>query len=206
MLFDEIEKAASDVFNVMLQVLDDGRLTDGQGRVVDFKNVVVIMTSNIGSEFLGSYAGRDMSESEWENIKNRVLEEMRKHFRPEFLNRVDDIVVFHSLGMEDLKHIIEIQLKQVAKRLEDRHITIELTDKAKEFLVNEGYDPKYGARPLKRTIQRRVLDPLALDVLNGRIRDGDHVVADVENGKLIFLQEDTNTRSDGKKRKEKVVA
>jgi len=205
-LFDEIEKAASDVFNVMLQILDDGRLTDGQGRVVDFKNVVVIMTSNIGSEFLGSYAGRDMSESEWENIKNRVLEEMRKHFRPEFLNRVDDIVVFHSLGMEDLKHIIEIQLKQVAKRLEDRHISIELTDKAKEFLVNEGYDPKYGARPLKRTIQRRVLDPLALDVLNGRIRDGDHVVADVENGKLIFLQEDTNTRSDGKKKKEKIMA
>jgi ATP-dependent Clp protease ATP-binding subunit ClpB len=205
-LFDEIEKAAPDVFNVMLQILDDGRLTDGQGRVVDFKNVVVIMTSNIGSEFLGMYAGRDMSESEWENVKNRVTEEMRNHFRPEFLNRVDDIVVFHSLSMEDLKHIIEIQLKQVAKRLEDRHISIELTDKAKEFLVNEGYDPKYGARPLKRTIQRRVLDPLALDVLNGRIRDGDHVVADVENGKLIFLQEDMNTRSDGKKKKEKVVA
>ncbi len=205
-LFDEIEKAASDVFNVMLQILDDGRLTDGQGRVVDFKNVVVIMTSNIGSEFLGMYAGRDMSDSEWENVKNRVIEEMRKQFRPEFLNRVDDIVVFHSLSMEDLKHIVEILLKQVAKRLEDRHISIELTDKAKEFLVNEGYDPKYGARPLKRTIQRRVLDPLALDVLNGRIRDGDHVVADVENGKLIFLQEDTNTRSDGKKKKEKVVA
>lgn len=205
-LFDEIEKAASDVFNVMLQILDDGRLTDGQGRVVDFKNVVVIMTSNIGSEFLGMYAGRDMSESEWENVKNRVTEEMRKHFRPEFLNRVDDIVVFHSLSMEDLKHIVEILLKQVSKRLEDRHISIELSDKAKEFLVNEGYDPKYGARPLKRTIQRRVLDPLALDVLNGRIRDGDHVVADVENGKLIFLQEDTNTRSDGKKKKEKVVA
>ena len=107
--------------------------------------------------------------------------------------------------MENLKNIVEILLKQVSKRLEDRHISIELTDKAKEFLVNEGYDPKYGARPLKRTIQRRVLDPLALDVLNGRIRDGDHVVADVENGKLIFLQEDTNTRGDGKKRKEKAV-
>jgi len=189
-LFDEIEKAAPDVFNVMLQILDDGRLTDGQGRVVDFKNVVVIMTSNIGSEFLGMYAGREMSESEWETVKNRVIEEMRKHFRPEFLNRIDDIVVFHSLSMEDLKRIVEIQLKQVAKRLEDRHITIELTEKAKEFLVNEGYDPKYGARPLKRTIQRRVLDPLALDVLNGRIRDGDHVVVDVEKGKLVFLTEE----------------
>lgn len=189
-LFDEIEKAASDVFNVMLQILDDGRLTDGKGRVVDFKNVVVIMTSNIGSEFLGMYAGRSLSESEWENVKNRVVEEMRKNFRPEFLNRIDDIVVFHSLAMDDLKRIVEIQLAQVAKRLEDRHISIELTDKAKEFLVNEGYDPKYGARPLKRTIQRRVLDPLALDVLNGRIQDGDHVVADVENGKLVFLRDE----------------
>jgi ATP-dependent Clp protease ATP-binding subunit ClpB len=205
-LFDEIEKAAPDVFNLMLQILDDGRLTDGQGRVVDFKNVVVIMTSNIGSEFLGMYAGREMNESEWENVKNRVTEEMRKHFRPEFLNRVDDIVVFHGLTMENLKNIVEILLKQVSKRLEDRHITIELTDKAKEFLVNEGYDPKYGARPLKRTIQRRVLDPLALDVLNGRIRDGDHVVADVEDGKLIFLQEEPQTRNDGKKRKDKVAA
>lgn len=205
-LFDEIEKAASDVFNVMLQILDDGRLTDGQGRVVDFKNVVVIMTSNIGSEFLGGYAGKQMSDSEWENVKNRVTEEMRKHFRPEFLNRVDDIVVFHSLAMSDLKKIVEILLKQVARRLEDRHITIELSDKAKEFLVNEGYDPKYGARPLKRTIQRRVLDPLALDVLNGRIHDGDHVVIDIEDGKLVFLQEDTSTRSNGKKPKEKMVA
>ena len=205
-LFDEIEKAASDVFNVMLQILDDGRLTDGKGRVVDFKNVVVIMTSNIGSEFLGMYAGRDMSDNEWENIKNRVIEEMRKNFRPEFLNRIDDIVVFHSLSMDDLKRVVEIQLGQVAKRLEDRHITIELTDAAKEFLVNEGYDPKYGARPLKRTIQRRVLDPLALDVLNGRIRDGDHVVADIENGKLVFLQEEPQLRQNGGKRKPKTVA
>jgi ATP-dependent Clp protease ATP-binding subunit ClpA len=185
-------------------------LTDGQGRVVDFKNVVVIMTSNIGSEFLGMYAGREMSEGEWENVKNKVIEEMRKHFRPEFLNRIDDIVVFHSLSMNDLKNIVEILLKQVAKRLEDRHISIELSDKAKEFLVNEGYDPKYGARPLKRTIQRRVLDPLALDVLNGRIRDGDHVVVDVEDGKLVFLQEEKSdpkpTGAEPKKRKEKIVA
>lgn len=190
LLFDEIEKAHPDVFNVMLQILDDGRLTDGQGRVVDFKNVVLIMTSNLGSEFLGMYAGRELSGSEWETVKNRVIEEMRKHFRPEFLNRIDDIVVFHALTMADLKQIVDIQLRQVARRLEDRHISIELTDKAREYVVNEGYDPKYGARPLKRTIQRRVLDPLALDVLNGRIHEGDHVVVDLEDGHLVFLTEE----------------
>lgn len=202
-LFDEIEKAHPDVFNVMLQILDDGRLTDGQGRVVDFKNVVVIMTSNIGTEFLLSYAGMELKGSEWENVKNRVIEALRTHFRPEFLNRVDDIVVFHPLSMEDLKHIVEIQLAQVARRLGERKITIELTDKAKEFLVNEGYDPKYGARPLKRTIQRRILDPLALDVLNGRIHDGDHVVVDIEKGEPVFLREEPTQKS---KRKEKAFA
>ncbi|HEY6043069.1 MAG TPA: ATP-dependent chaperone ClpB, partial [Anaerolineae bacterium] len=165
-LFDEIEKAHPDVFNVMLQILDDGRLTDGQGRVVDLKNVVVIMTSNIGTEFLQGFAGKRLEGAEWENVKNRVLETMRTHFRPEFLNRIDDIVVFHSLSQDDLKQVVEIQLAQVAKRLAERKITIELTDRAKNLLVTEGYDPTYGARPLKRTIQRRVLDPLALDVLN----------------------------------------
>jgi ATP-dependent Clp protease ATP-binding subunit ClpB len=189
-LFDEIEKAHPDVFNVMLQILDDGRLTDGQGRVVDFKNVVVIMTSNIGTEFLQGFAGKRLEGTEWENVKNRVLETMRTHFRPEFLNRIDDIVVFHSLSQDDLKQVVEIQLAQVAKRLAERKITIELTDRAKNLLVSEGYDPTYGARPLKRTIQRRVLDPLALDVLNGKIRDGDHVIADVEKGELVFLKEE----------------
>jgi ATP-dependent Clp protease ATP-binding subunit ClpB len=140
------------------------------------------------------YAGREMAESEWETVKNRVIEEMRKHFRPEFLNRIDDIIVFHSLSMTDLKRIVEIQLRQVARRLGDRHIGIELTDKAKEFLVNEGYDPKYGARPLKRTIQRRILDPLALDVLNGRIHDGDQVVVDAEDGSLVFLTEEPKVK------------
>ena len=125
-LFDEIEKAHPDVFNVMLQILDDGRLTDGQGRVVDFKNVVVIMTSNIGTEFLLNYAGMKLEGSEWENVKNRVIEALRTHFRPEFLNRIDDIVVFHPLSIDDLKHIVEIQLAQVAKRLGERKITIEL--------------------------------------------------------------------------------
>lgn len=202
-LFDEIEKAHPDVFNVMLQILDDGRLTDGQGRVVDFKNVVVIMTSNIGTEFLLNYAGMKLEGSEWENVKNRVIEALRTHFRPEFLNRVDDIVVFHPLSVDDLKHIVEIQLAQVAKRLGERKIDVELTDAAKEFLVNEGYDPKYGARPLKRTIQRRILDPLALDVLNGRIHDGDHVVVDIEKGEPVFLREEATPKS---KRKEKAFA
>lgn len=197
-LFDEIEKAHPDVLNTMLQVLDDGRLTDGHGRVVDFKNVVVIMTSNIGTEFLLNLGARAMDGSEWESVKNRVIEEMRKHFRPEFLNRIDDVVVFHSLTMEDLKRIVEIQLKLVSKRLAERKITVELTEEAKEMLVREGYDPTFGARPLKRTIQRRILDPLALEVLNGRIRDGDHVVAEVEDGKLVFLREEVGSRDETK--------
>jgi ATP-dependent Clp protease ATP-binding subunit ClpB len=195
-LFDEIEKAHPDIFNVMLQILDDGRLTDGHGRVVDFKNVVVIMTSNLGTEFLLNLGARRLEGSEWEAVKDRVVEEMRKHFRPEFLNRIDDVVVFHSLSMEDLERIVEIQLKQVSKRLADRKISVELTDAAKEFLVREGYDPTYGARPLKRTIQRRILDSLALEVLNGRLRDGDRVVVDAENGKLVFLREEVGSAKD----------
>lgn len=197
-LFDEIEKAHSDVFNVMLQILDDGRLTDGHGRVVDFKNVVVIMTSNLGTEFLLNLGAGKLEGSEWETVKNRVIEEMRKHFRPEFLNRIDDVVVFHSLSMEDLKRIVEIQLRQVSKRLAERKISVELTEKAKELLVREGYDPTYGARPLKRTIQRRILDSLALEVLNGRIRDGDRVVVDVENGKFVFLREEVTEKDETK--------
>jgi ATP-dependent Clp protease ATP-binding subunit ClpB len=197
-LFDEIEKAHPDVFNVMLQILDDGRLTDGHGRVVDFKNVVVIMTSNLGTELLLNLGARRLEESEWETVKNRVIEEMRKHFRPEFLNRIDDVVVFHSLTMEDLERIVEIQLKQLSKRLAERKISIELTEAARELLVREGYDPSYGARPLKRTIQRRILDSLALEVLNGRIRDGDRVVVDVDKGKLVFLREEVGPEAEAK--------
>ncbi|MGE5140162.1 MAG: hypothetical protein ACM3JD_11920 [Rudaea sp.] len=130
-----------------------------------------------------------------------MIEELRKHFRPEFLNRVDDIIVFHALDLDDLKRIVQIQLEQVSKRLAERNITIELSDPAKELLVREGYDPTYGARPLKRTIQRRVLDPLALEVLNGRIRDGDHVVVEVENGQLVFLREEV-----GRRKPEKIPA
>ena len=185
-LFDEIEKAHSDVFNVLLQILDDGRLTDGQGRTVDFKNTIVIMTSNIGSprilEYRGAFAGPG-----YERMKETVLEEMRAHFRPEFLNRVDEIIVFHALSEEHLKQIVEIQLNGLRKRLADRHIELELTDRARAHLVRVGYDPTYGARPLKRAIQREIETPMARLILGGEIRDGHHVLVDLDSsGNLKF--------------------
>jgi len=180
-LFDEIEKAHPEVFNALLQVMDDGRLTDGHGRTVDFKNTVVIMTSNIGTEYL---SGRDgMSE---EQQRNLVLEALRRHFRPEFLNRVDEIVVFHSLTKGDLKEIVEIQVRRLVKLLASRRLEIELTEQAKELLAEEGYDPTFGARPLKRVIQRDVQDPLALHLLKGEIREGDRVRVDARDGHLTF--------------------
>jgi ATP-dependent Clp protease ATP-binding subunit ClpB len=178
-LFDEIEKAHPEVFNIFLQVLDDGRLTDGQGRTVDFKNTVIIMTSNIGSQYI-----QDVSEDE--SMRERVMEALRAHFRPEFLNRVDDIVIFHRLSPEDLREIADIQLNHVRQLLAKRGISVALTEAASDMLVVEGYDPVYGARPLKRVLQRQVMDPLALKLIQGDIRDGDHVVVDVENGELRF--------------------
>ncbi|MHB0870906.1 MAG: ATP-dependent chaperone ClpB, partial [Chloroflexota bacterium] len=168
-LFDEIEKAHPEVFNTMLQILDDGRLTDGQGRTVDFKNTVIIMTSNVASELylLGRETGADMTQ-----VREQVTEALRAHFRPEFLNRIDEIVTFHPLEMSHLKQIVEIQLKRLQKRLEEKKIGIELTDGAKDLLALEGFDPVYGARPLKRTLQRRVLDPLAMKVLQGEFKPG----------------------------------
>ena len=154
-LFDEIEKAHHDVFNVLLQVLDDGRITDGQGRTVDFKNTVIIMTSNIGSQFI-------MEESSSEARTRLVMDALRQHFRPEFLNRVDEIIIFDRLNEEELKKIVEIQLHRLTKRLEQQKITLELTDAAKALIAREGYDPVYGARPLKRAIQKFILDPLSL--------------------------------------------
>ncbi len=185
-LFDEIEKAHSDVFNVLLQILDDGRLTDGQGRTVDFKNTIVIMTSNIGShrilEYRGSYAGEG-----YDRMKDAVLEELRRHFRPEFLNRVDETIVFHSLSEEHLKQIVEIQLSGLRKRLADRHVELELTDRARAYLVRSGYDPAYGARPLKRAIQREIETPMARRILAGEVRDGQQVLVDLDpSGKLVF--------------------
>ncbi len=186
-LFDEIEKAHYDVFNVLLQLLDDGRLTDGQGRTVDFKNTIVIMTSNVGSdrilEYKGAFAG-----SGYERMKQTVLEEMRNHFRPEFLNRVDETIVFHSLHEGHLKEIVTIHLRYLKERLSDRHIGLELTDAAKAYLVRAGYDPVYGARPLKRAIQKEVETPLGRLILQGEVRDGCQVVADFESGqeRLVF--------------------
>jgi ATP-dependent Clp protease ATP-binding subunit ClpB len=177
-LFDEIEKAHSDVLNVLLQLLDDGRLTDGKGRTIDFKNTVVILTSNIGSQF--------MTEGVTEGTKRQVQEVLRAQFRPEFLNRLDEIIFFHPLGRDHIRAIIDIQLSRLMKRLEERKIHVELTDAARDLLIEEGYDPVYGARPLKRTIQRRVLDPLALRVLEGDVREGDVVRIDAAGGQLRF--------------------
>ncbi len=172
-LFDEIEKAHPDVFNVLLQILEDGRLTDGQGRVVNFRNTVLIMTSNIGSALIEQMSGGDQ-----EMIEQAVREELRNNFRPEFLNRVDEIIIFHSLSQEQISEIVGIQMARVFERLADRNITLDLTPAAKEFVAREGYDPTYGARPLKRAIQRKILDPLSLQLLEGKFSIGDHIVVD----------------------------
>jgi ATP-dependent Clp protease ATP-binding subunit ClpB len=184
-LFDEIEKAHAEVLNVLLQLLDDGRLTDGKGRTVDFKNTVVIMTSNVGSHFIAEQAlmGRTGLD---ENVRRQLLEALRQQFKPEFLNRIDEVIFFHALGKEHIRQIIDIQLRALLRRLEDRKIQLELTNAARDLLIEEGYDPVYGARPLKRTIQRRVLDPLALGVLQGDFREGDLVRAEVDRGGLVL--------------------
>jgi ATP-dependent Clp protease ATP-binding subunit ClpB len=180
-LFDEIEKAHPDVFNVLLQVLDDGRITDGQGRTVDFKNTVIIMTSNIGSQYI--------TEEESKEARRRlVTDALRAHFRPEFLNRVDEIIIFDRLSEDDLKKIVEIQLNRLSKRLEQQKITLKLSDSAKELLAREGYDPVYGARPLRRTIQKEILDPLSIDILEGKVREGHTVNVDAKDGALEFRE------------------
>jgi ATP-dependent Clp protease ATP-binding subunit ClpB len=186
-LFDEIEKAHVDVFNVLLQILDDGRLTDGHGRTVDFKNTVVIMTSNVGSHLILNYRGGDDAVA-FERMKSEVLEAMRQQFRPEFLNRVDEIVVFHSLSREDLKQIVEIQLERLRARLAERHIELELTGPAREHLAASGYDPNYGARPLKRVIQKELETPIGRLLLKGDLSDGQTVVVDQDRarGELKF--------------------
>jgi ATP-dependent Clp protease ATP-binding subunit ClpB len=177
-LFDEIEKAHPDVFNILLQIMDDGRLTDGKGRVVDFKNTILIMTSNIGSQFLQAESPR--SEKQFEEASQQVMTALHAHFRPEFLNRVDDIIVFRPLGKEQLVRIIELRLEDVRRLLADRKISLELTDAAKELLFTQGYDPNFGARPLKRAIQKLVQDPLALKILDGEVLHGDHIIVDAD--------------------------
>jgi ATP-dependent Clp protease ATP-binding subunit ClpB len=178
-LFDEIEKAHHDVFNVLLQVLDDGRITDGQGRTVDFKNTVIIMTSNIGSQFI-------MEDLPKEERDRRVTEALRAHFRPEFLNRIDEIIIFDRLDDRQITKIVDFQLKRLLQRLGDRKISLELSDDAKRFLVKEGYDPAYGARPLRRVIQREILDPLSLEILDGKFQEGDRISVHAADGHLTF--------------------
>jgi ATP-dependent Clp protease ATP-binding subunit ClpB len=186
-LFDEIEKAHLDVFNVMLQILDDGRLTDGKGRTVDFKNTILIMTSNIGSQRILGYRGA-FDGSDYEHMKEAVLEEVRHFFRPEFLNRVDEIIVFHGLSEDHLMQIVDIQLERLRARLAERHITIELTPDAKRHLVRAGYNSAYGARPLKRAIQKSIETQLGRLLLDGTIRDGQLVQVDYDHaaGALVF--------------------
>jgi ATP-dependent Clp protease ATP-binding subunit ClpB len=185
LLLDEIEKAHPDVFNVLLQILDDGRLTDGQGRTVDFKNVVIIMTSNVGSTFISELAGRNE-----ELMRKHVMDALRGQFRPEFLNRIDEIVIFHGLLEQQLEAIVELETKALAKRLAERKINLELTAAAKALIAKEGYDPAYGARPIRRTIQKLILDPLAQKVLSGEYKEGDTVFVDAENGSIQFWTEE----------------
>jgi ATP-dependent Clp protease ATP-binding subunit ClpB len=182
-LFDEIEKAHPDVFNVLLQVLDDGRLTDGQGRTVDFKNTLIIMTSNIGAEYLVSQKDGEDSDA----VREYVLAEVKLKFRPEFLNRIDEIILFHRLKREQMGKIVDVQLGRLTKLLADRKITLDLDDTARAWLANRGYDPAYGARPLKRVIQKFVQDPLAEAILAGRVKDGEIVSLTVRNGDLVLV-------------------
>ena len=181
-LFDEIEKAHADVFNVLLQLLDDGRLTDGQGRTVDFRNVVVIMTSNMGSHLFRDYERP-------EKVRPLLMQELRNTLRPEFLNRIDEVVIFGPLGREEIGRIVDIQLAHLRRRLEDRRIHLVVTDAAKALLGREGYDPTYGARPLKRTIQKLVQDPLALKLLEREFVEGDTVAVDVAGDQVVFRKE-----------------
>jgi ATP-dependent Clp protease ATP-binding subunit ClpB len=197
-LFDEIEKAHHDVFNVLLQVLDDGRLTDGQGRTVDFKNTIVIMTSNIGSPIIQEFfSERGVSKKDHATMEERVRRELRTHFRPEFLNRVDDTIIFHSLDEEQLSHIVDIQLKRLDKRLAQQRLSLEVDAAAKRWLAKEGYDPQFGARPLKRTMQEYLLDPLSVKLLNGEFKPGDHIHVTVSGGQLEFKK--AQEKTSGKK-------
>jgi len=200
-LLDEIEKAHPDVFNVLLQVLDDGRLTDGQGRTVDFKNTVVIMTSNIGSAAIAATSGRS-GDAAYEQMKREVTEVLRSQFRPEFLNRVDEVIVFHALTDEDLASIVDLLLADLQRRLAGQEIALELTPSAKALIVREGTDPAFGARPLKRTIQRLVENPLAKALVSGEFRPGDRVTADADivSGTLLFSTEGATVVADGRRR------
>jgi ATP-dependent Clp protease ATP-binding subunit ClpB len=186
-LLDEIEKAHPDVFNILLQVLDDGRITDSQGRTVDFRNTIIIMTSNIGGEEIVQLA---QQESQYEEMRKKVLQALRDHFRPEFLNRIDDLIIFHTLKQEELREIISIQLRRIEQLLSEQKITIKLTESAQDYLVNVGYDPVYGARPLKRAIQRELENPIATKILEMAFSEGDVIVVDCVDNQLVFKKQE----------------
>ncbi|MFI5310927.1 MAG: AAA family ATPase, partial [Gemmatimonadales bacterium] len=188
LLFDEIEKAHPDVFNILLQILDDGRLTDAQGRTVDFRNTVIIMTSNIGSQWILENAGAD-----WALVETQVTQTLRTHFKPEFLNRVDDVIIFHPLDESHIGHIVELQLARLEKLLAEKKLTLDVTPEAKQLLAREGYEPAFGARPLKRAIQRLVQNPLAMAVLEGRFAEGDRVLVTVRGEELEFAKDPAGT-------------
>ncbi|MFL5679041.1 MAG: AAA family ATPase, partial [Chloroflexota bacterium] len=187
-LLDEIEKAHPDVFNVLLQVLDDGRLTDSQGRTVDFKNTVVIMTSNVGSQYIAGYTGRNADEGAYDEMRRQIMDTLRLQFRPEFLNRIDEVIVFHALSDADLAAIVDLLIADLQRRLAGQDIVIELTPAARQLIIREGSDPAYGARPLRRTIQRLVENSLARALLKGDIKPGDRVIADADpvSGTLVY--------------------
>jgi ATP-dependent Clp protease ATP-binding subunit ClpB len=188
-LFDEIEKAHPDVFNVLLQVLDDGRLTDGQGRTVDFKNTIVIMTSNLGSPIIQEYfLDGKTDKSSHQAMEDKVMAELKRHFRPEFLNRVDDVIIFQSLDEEELSHIVEIQIGKLEKRLAQQNLTLDVDASAKKLLAKEGYDPQFGARPLKRAVQDQLLNPLSLRLLEGEFKPGDRIKVSAGDGELTFVK------------------
>ncbi|TAK08953.1 type VI secretion system ATPase TssH, partial [bacterium] len=180
-LFDEIEKAHPEVFNALLQILEDGRMTDGQGRTVDFKNTVIIMTSNLGSQYI-----QDLGEKDRREMERRVTTALREAFKPEFLNRIDETVIFNSLGRNQIKEIVGIQLRRLARVLADKKMSLDVTEQAKDFLSDKGYDPVYGARPLKRTIQKLIQDPLALKILEGEFREGERIRVDSDGSQLTF--------------------
>ena len=192
-LLDEIEKAHPEVFNILLQVLEDGRLTDSKGRTVDFRNTLIIMTSNVGTETIRKnatlgFTASQSAEKDYEQMKDKVMSELKKSFRPEFLNRIDEIIVFHPLDEKHIAQIVTLMAEELRKRLKDQEVDFVLTDKAKAFLAKEGYDPTYGARPLRRAIQKHIEDRLSEELLKGAIAKGDSVVIDEQDGQLVVLR------------------
>ena len=191
-LFDEIEKAHPDVWNMLLQILEEGKLTDSVGRVVNFRNTIILMTSNVGSETIKRQSTLGFSpitdESSYEKMRDKIMDEARRTFRPEFLNRLDDVIVFRSLTKPDLIEILNLEINKVMDRLKHKNIALTIDDKAKDFLVNKGYDPNYGARPMRRSVERFLEDPLAEEILKGNLHENDPIQVTMENDKLVFIQ------------------